>query len=183
MKVVKKVLTDAYILKPSIFNDERGYFYESFNHKLLCSLIKKDINFIQDNQSLSSKWVLRGLHFQKSPNAQSKLVRVLRGSIYDVAVDLRLDSPTFKKSFAIEISAENKLQFFIPKGFAHGFLSLEDDSIVSYKVDNYYSKNDDGGIKWNDSDLGIVWPECEMIISDKDRSLPHLNDLNLTELQ
>ena len=179
MKVVKKVLTDAYILEPSIFNDERGYFYESFNQKVFCSLIEKNINFVQDNQSLSSKGTLRGLHFQKSPNAQSKLVRVVQGSIYDVAVDLRVDSPTFKKSFAIEISAENKLQFFIPKGFAHGFLSLEDNSIISYKVDNYYSKNDDGGIKWNDFDLDLNWPKGEKTLSSKDLNLPNLSDLEI----
>ena len=133
MEIVEKVLTDAFVLKPKVFKDDRGYFYESFNEKVFESLSGIKVNFIQDNQSFSSKGTLRGLHFQKGNAAQAKLVRVTKGSAYDVAVDLRPDSPTFKQWHSIELSADNHLQFFIPRGFAHAFIALEDNTIFQYK--------------------------------------------------
>ena len=182
MEIVEKVLTDALILKSRVFKDERGYFYESFNEKVFESLTGLKINFIQDNQSFSSKGTLRGLHFQKGSDAQAKLVRVTKGSAYDVAVDLRPGSPTFKQWYGVELSDENHLQFFIPRGFAHAFIALEDNTIFQYKVDNYYSGVNDGGVIWNDEELAITWPELELELSEKDKNLPKLNQLNLNTL-
>ena len=182
MEIVEKVLTDAFVLKPSVFKDDRGYFYESFNEKVFESLTGVKVDFIQDNQSYSSKGTLRGLHFQIGLAAQAKLVRVTKGSAYDVAVDLRPDSPTFKQWYGIELSAENHLQFYIPRGFAHAFVALEDDTIFQYKVDNYYSGVNDGGIIWNDNELAITWPELKLELSEKDKNLPKLNQLNLNTL-
>jgi dTDP-4-dehydrorhamnose 3,5-epimerase len=182
MKIVEKVLKDAFVLKPRVFNDDRGHFYESFNEKIFESLTGIKMNFIQDNQSYSSKGTLRGLHFQTGDAAQAKLVRVTKGSAYDVAVDLRSDSPTFKQWYGVELSEDNHLQFFIPRGFAHAFVALEDDTIFQYKVDNYYSSVNDGGIIWNDEDLAITWPKLELKLSDKDKNLPKLNQLNLNTL-
>ena len=182
MEIVEKVLTDAIVLKPRVFNDDRGYFYESFNEKAFESLSGIKVNFIQDNQSHSSKGTLRGLHFQKGDAAQAKLVRVTKGSVFDVAVDLRPDSPTFKQCYGVEITEENHLQFFIPRGFAHAFVALEDNTIFQYKVDNYYSSEHDGGIIWNDQELAITWPELKLELSEKDRNLPKLNQLNLNTL-
>ena len=178
MEIVEKVLTDAFVLKPRVFEDERGYFYESFNEKVFESLSGIKVNFIQDNQSHSSKGTLRGLHFQKGGAAQAKLVRVVKGSAYDVAIDLRPDSPTFKQWYSIELSAENHLQFFIPRGFAHAFVALEDNTIFQYKVDNYYSSVNDGGVIWNDEELAITWPELKLELSAKDKKLPKLNQIN-----
>ena len=182
MEIVEKVLTDAIVLRPRVFEDERGYFYESFNEKVFESLVGIKVNFIQDNQSYSSKGTLRGLHFQKGISAQAKLVRVTKGSAYDVAVDLRPGSPTFKQWYGIELSAENHLQFFIPRGFAHAFVALEDNTIFQYKVDNYYSGVNDGGVIWNDPELAITWPELKLELSEKDKNLPKLNQLNLNTL-
>ena len=182
MELVEKVLTDAFVLKPRVFKDERGYFYEAFNDKVFESLTGKLANFIQDNQSYSSKGTLRGLHFQKRGAAQAKLVRVTKGSVYDVAVDLRPNSPTFKQWYGVELSEGNHLQFFIPRGFAHAFVALEDNTIFQYKVDNYYSGVNDGGIIWNDEELAITWPELELELSEKDKNLPKLNQLNLNTL-
>ena len=182
MEIVKKVLTDAIVLKPRVFNDGRGYFYESFNEKVFESLSGIKVNFIQDNQSLSSKGTLRGLHFQKGDAAQAKLVRVTKGSVFDVAVDLRPASPTFKQCYGVELTEENHLQFFIPRGFAHAFVALEDNTIFQYKVDNYYSSEHDGGIIWSDQELAITWPELKLELSEKDRNLPKLNQLNLNTL-
>ena len=182
METVEKVLTDAFVLKPRVFNDDRGYFYESFNEKVFESLTGVKVDFIQDNQSYSSKGTLRGLHFQKGDAAQTKLVRVTKGSAFDVAVDLRPVSPTFKQWYGVELSEENHLQFFIPRGFAHAFVALEDNTIFQYKVDNYYSKANDGGVIWNDDDLKITWPELNLELSEKDRNLPKLNQLNLNTL-
>jgi len=182
MEVVKKVLTDAFILKPRVFKDERGYFYESFNEKVFESLTGITVNFIQDNQSYSSKGTLRGLHFQTGYAAQAKLVRVTKGLVYDVAVDLRPESPTFKKWYGVELSAENHLQFFIPRGFAHAFIALEDKTIFQYKVDNYFSSVNDGGVIWNDKELAITWPGLNLELSEKDKNLPKLNELNLNTL-
>ena len=182
MEIVENVLTDAFLLKPRVFKDDRGYFYESFNEKVFNSLTGIKVNFIQDNQSYSSKGTLRGLHFQSGPFAQAKLVRVTKGSAYDVAVDLRPDSPSFKQWFAVELTEANYLQFFIPRGFAHAFIALEDNTIFQYKVDNYYSSVYDGGVAWNDKELGITWPELKLELSEKDKKLPKLNQLNLNTL-
>ena len=182
MEIVEKVLTDAFVLKPSVFKDDRGYFYESFNEKVFESLTGVKVDFIQDNQSYSSKGTLRGLHFQKGDTAQAKLVRVTKGSAYDVAVDLRPDSPTFKQWHGFELSEENYLQFFIPRGFAHAFVALEDNTIFQYKVDNYYSSVNDGGVIWNDEELAITWPKLQLELSEKDRNLSKLNQLNLNTL-
>ena len=182
MEIVEKVLTDAIVLKPRVFKDERGYFYESFNEMVFESLTDIKLNFIQDNQSYSSKGTLRGLHFQTGDAAQAKLVRVTKGSAYDVAVDLRPGSPTFKQWHGVELSAENHLQFFIPRGFAHAFVALEDNTVFQYKVDNYYSNVNDGGVIWNDDELAITWPKLKLELSDKDKNLPKLNQLDLNTL-
>jgi len=182
MKIVEKVLTDAFVLKPSVFNDDRGYFYESFNDKAFEAFSGVKVDFIQDNQSYSSKGTLRGLHFQAGGAAQAKLVRVTKGSAYDVAVDLRPGSQTFKQWYGIELTEENHLQFFIPRGFAHGFVALEDNTIFQYKVDNYYSSVHDGGLIWNDKELAVKWPELKLELSEKDKNLPKLNQLNLNTL-
>ena len=182
MEVVKRVLTDAFVLKPRVFKDDRGYFYESFNEKLFQSLLGIKVNFIQDNQSYSSQGTLRGLHFQTGDAAQAKLVRVTNGSAYDVAVDLRPGSPSFKHWYGVELSEENHLQFFIPRGFAHAFVALEDNTIFQYKVDNYYSGVNDGGIIWDDEELDINWPELKLEMSEKDKNLPKLNKLNFNTL-
>mgnify|MGYP001064740336 FL=1 len=182
MKIVKKVLTDAIVLKPRVFKDDRGYFYESFNNRNFESLSGIEVNFIQDNQSYSSKGTLRGLHFQTGDAAQAKLVRVTKGSAFDVAVDLRPDSPTFKQWHGVKLSEENHLQFFIPRGFAHAFVALEDNTVFQYKVDNYYSSVNDGGVIWNDDELGITWPKLKLELSEKDKNLPKLNQLNLNTL-
>ena len=182
MELVEKVLTDAFVLKPRVFKDERGYFYESFNEQVFESLTDLKVNFIQDNQSRSAEGTLRGLHFQKGDAAQAKLVRVTKGSAFDVAVDLRPHSPTFKQWYGVELTEENHLQFFIPRGFAHAFVALEDDTIFQYKVDNYYSGVNDGGVIWNDQELAITWPEIKLELSEEDKNLPKLNQLNLNTL-
>ena len=182
MEVVEKVLTDAFVLRPRVFKDNRGYFYESFNEKVFESLTGTKVTFIQDNQSVSSKGTLRGLHFQMGSAAQAKLVRVTKGSAFDVAVDLRPNSSSFKKWFGVELSEENHLQFFIPRGFAHAFVALKENTIFQYKVDNYYSSIHDGGVIWNDEELNIKWPKLALELSEKDKQLPKLNQLNLNNL-
>ena len=182
MEIIEKVLIDALVLKPRILDDERGYFYESYNERVFESLLQTKIDFIQDNQSYSSKGTLRGLHFQTGEAAQAKLVRVTKGLVYDVAVDLRPKSPTFKLWHGVELSAENHLQFFIPRGFAHAFVALEHNTVFQYKVDNYYSNKNDGGVIWNDEELAITWPELKIELSDKDKNLPKLDQLNLNTL-
>jgi dTDP-4-dehydrorhamnose 3,5-epimerase len=182
MEIVEKVLTDAIVLKPKLFEDDRGYFYESFNERIFHSLAGIEVNFIQDNQSYSSRGTLRGLHFQTGNASQSKMVRVAKGSAYDVAVDLRPDSPTFKQWYGVELSEENHLQFFIPRGFAHAFVALEDNTVFQYKVDNYYSSLNDGGVIWNDQELNIAWPNLKLELSEKDKNLPKLNQINLNDL-
>ena len=178
----KKSINGCYHIKPRVFKDDRGYFYESFNERVFESLAGMNTNFIQDNQSSSSRGTLRGLHFQTGSSVQAKLVRVIKGTVYDVAVDLRPDSPTFKQWYGVELSEENDLQFFIPRGFAHAFVALEDNTIFHYKVDNYYSSENDGGIRWNDEELSITWPELKLELSEKDKNLPRLNQLNLNTL-
>jgi dTDP-4-dehydrorhamnose 3,5-epimerase len=182
MEIVERVLGDAFVIKPSVFVDGRGYFFESFSERLFESISGIKVNFIQDNQSYSSKGVLRGLHFQTGAAAQAKLVRVTKGSAYDVAVDLRPNSPTFKQWHAVVLSEDNHLQFFIPRGFAHALVALEDSTVFQYKVDNYYSNVNDAGVIWNDEDLCIAWPNIKLVLSGKDKNLPKLNQLDLTNL-
>jgi dTDP-4-dehydrorhamnose 3,5-epimerase len=165
------------IIEPSVFLDERGYFCETFHHEKYN--LPDAFPFVQDNEAKSSKGVLRGLHFQKGEHAQGKLVRVVTGSVYDVAVDLRSGSPSFGKSYGILLSGDNKKQLWVPRGFAHGYLVLEDDTIFSYKCDNYYHKAAEGGLKYDDPALNISWPSTghSFIISDKDLHLPVLENL------
>ena len=173
MNIKTTTLEGCLIIEPKVFDDERGYFFESFHQQKFQKLTGLKTQFVQDNQSMSQRGVLRGLHFQKGKFAQSKLVRVIKGSVLDVAVDLRKDSSTFGKHFSIILSEKNKLQLFIPRGFAHGFVVLEDDTIFSYKCDNYYNKSAEGGVVYNDKDLHIDWMlnEEEMILVEKDKLL------------
>jgi dTDP-4-dehydrorhamnose 3,5-epimerase len=170
MNLIATEIPDLWILEPKVFYDERGFFSESYNQKTLESL-GINYQFIQDNHSASTYGVLRGLHYQKAPYAQTKLVRVVKGAVIDVAVDLRKGSPTFLKSFAIELSEENKKQLLIPQGFAHGFVVITPKAEFLYKCDNYYNKESEGGIIFNDPSLNIDWgiPESDIILSDKDR--------------
>lgn len=176
MKVTKTKLEGCFIIEPTIFDDGRGYFFESFNKRTFKEQTGIDVEFVQDNQSMSQRGVLRGLHFQKGKFAQAKLVRVIKGRVLDVAVDIRPKSPTYGKSFSIELSEENKMQLYIPKGFAHGFSVLEDDTIFSYKCDNYYNKESEGGVIYNDSSLNIDWnlDKEEILLSEKDKKLPKM---------
>ncbi|MDR2383166.1 MAG: dTDP-4-dehydrorhamnose 3,5-epimerase [Prevotellaceae bacterium] len=170
----------AFLLKPKVFGDSRGYFFESFNAKEF-EAATGSVNFVQDNESKSSAGVLRGLHFQKGDYAQAKLVRVIKGAVLDVIVDIRPDSPTFGKHFSVELTEENKLQLFLPRGMAHGFVVLENDTVFAYKVDNIYSPENESGIIFNDPDLSINWqlPESSLILSEKDKKLLPLNQLKL----
>ncbi|RCW93572.1 dTDP-4-dehydrorhamnose 3,5-epimerase [Winogradskyella arenosi] len=171
-------LEGCYILQPNIFTDKRGYFIESFSQQTFNSLLGLEVNFVQDNESKSSKGVLRGLHYQLGAHAQAKLVRVVKGAVLDVAVDIREDSKTFGQYVAVELTEANKTQLFVPRGFAHGFIVLEDETIFSYKCDNYYNKASEAGIIYNDDDLNIDWqlPSTDFILSDKDLILPKLKD-------
>ncbi|MFA7272746.1 MAG: dTDP-4-dehydrorhamnose 3,5-epimerase [Crocinitomicaceae bacterium] len=162
-------LKGLFILEPKVFGDERGYFYESFNQQEFNEKIGKEYLFVQDNQSLSSKNVVRGLHFQKPPFDQGKLVRVVQGSVLDVALDIRKDSPTYGKHFSILLSAENKKQFWVPPGFAHGFATLEDQTIFQYKCTNFYQPSSEDCVLWNDSDLNIDWQLEQTLVSEKDK--------------
>ena len=180
--IVKETnLEGCFIIKPKVIQDKRGYFLESFNQAVFKEGLNRDINFVQDNESYSSKGVLRGLHYQKGDYAQAKLVRVIKGKILDVVVDLRADSPTFTKHMSIELSEDNKTQLFIPRGFAHGFIVLSDTAIFSYKCDNFYNKASEGGVIYNDKDLNIDWKldEKEFIVSEKDLELPTLKEVVL----
>lgn len=172
-------LKGCYLIEPTVFKDDRGYFMESFNAETFQKLTGQEAQFVQDNQSYSIKGALRGLHFQKPPFAQAKLVRVLSGSVMDVAVDIRPESETFGKHIAVELSAENLRQLYIPRGFAHGFVVTSREAVFFYKCDNYYHKPSEGGIIYNDETLGIDWgrPASEFIISDKDLSLPAFSEL------
>lgn len=178
MKIIRTALEGVVIIEPRIFVDTRGYFFESFSHKKFADNVS-DVNFVQDNESLSTHGVLRGLHFQRPPFAQAKLVRAVRGLILDVAVDLRKDSSTFGKHVAVELSDENKRQLFIPHGFAHGLIVLSDDAIVNYKCDNYYNPNSEGSVLWSDPKLNIDWrlPKDEIVLSEKDAISPLLKDI------
>ncbi len=180
MKFIETKLKGCFILEPKIIKDERGYFMESFNEKTFQEGIGQKVTFVQDNQSFSTKGVLRGLHYQCGEHAQAKLVRVLQGEVLDVAVDLRPDSKTYGQYEAVVLSEENQLQFFIPRGFAHGFLVLSETATFFYKCDNLYNKESEAGLIYNDETLNINWnfPFKDLIISDKDLVLPTLQNCN-----
>ncbi len=180
MEYIETAIKGVYIIEPRVFNDARGYFFEAwkqseFNEKI------GPVSFVQDNESKSSKGVLRGLHYQKGSASQAKLVRVIKGCVLDVAVDIRKSSPTFGQHVMVELSEDNKRQFFIPRGFAHGFLVLSEEAIFTYKVDNPYAPQCDAGIRWNDPDLNILWPinPEEVITSEKDLKQPLMKDAEL----
>ena len=178
MIVEKTSIEGCYIIIPRVFSDDRGYFAETFNEKTFQDKTGISPKFVQDNQSKSSTGVLRGLHFQTGAHAQAKLVRVIKGAVLDLCVDLRPDSNTFGDYVSVVLTGENFKQLYVPRGFAHGFLVLEDDTIFSYKCDNFYNKESEGGIIYNDPDINIDWgkPGNQLILSDKDRELPTLKD-------
>ena len=180
MTFTRTAIPDVVIIEPKVHGDSRGYFVETFVSNKLDEFLRYKINFCQDNESKSSKGVLRGLHYQLPPHAQTKLVRVISGRVLDVAVDIRKNSPTFGKYVAVELSGENKKQLLIPRGFAHGFVVLEDDTIFAYKVDNYYSPECDRGIAFDDKNLNIDWilNHNELNLSAKDTKQPKLNETN-----
>lgn len=177
MKFIETEISDVIIIEPSVFIDERGYFLETYNQNKFEEAVGMT-SFIQDNESKSSKGVLRGLHFQKPPFEQAKLVRCIEGEVLDVAVDIRKNSKTYGQHIAVILSGENKRQLFVPRGFAHGFLVLSDNATFAYKVDNTYAPEHDAGIRWNDKGLSIQWSmeENEVTVSDKDALLPILSD-------
>ncbi len=179
MNITETLLNGCYVIEPAVYTDERGLFYESYQKKRFDEKIGLPIEFIQDNHSESRKGTLRGLHFQKGEYAQSKLVRVVKGAVLDVVVDLRKNSETFGEHFKVKLSDKNRKSLFIPKGMAHGFLALEDETIFTYKCDNYYNKESESGVVFNDLDLNIDWEynENEMIISPKDLVLPTFKSL------
>lgn len=180
MKIKETPLIDCYIIEPTIFEDDRGYFFEKFNEKKFEELTGMNGHFVQDNISKSSYGVLRGLHLQKGEHAQAKLVSCLEGRVLDVAVDLRENSPTFGQSFTIELSDENKLQLYVPRGFGHGFSVLSETAVFSYKCDNFYNKDSEGSVLWNDAELNIDWKIAsnEIILSDKDKLSPTFAEKN-----
>ncbi|MGJ0288289.1 dTDP-4-dehydrorhamnose 3,5-epimerase [Aliarcobacter cryaerophilus] len=180
MTFTRTAIPDVVIIEPKVHGDSRGYFVETFVSNKLEEFLGYKINFCQDNESKSSKGVLRGLHYQLPPHAQTKLVRVIHGRVLDVAVDIRKNSPTFGKYVAVELSGENKKQLLIPRGFAHGFVVLEDDTVFAYKVDNYYSPQCDRGIAFDDKNLNIDWilNHNELNLSAKDTKQPKLNETN-----
>lgn len=171
-------LKGCFIIEPKVIHDERGYFMESFNYNTFQNGVGQKVNFVQDNQSFSSKGVLRGLHYQTEQHAQAKLVSVLQGEVLDIAVDIRPESKTFGQYEAILLSGENQKQFFMPRGFAHGFLVLSDTATFFYKCDNFYNKESEGGIIYNDKTINIDWdfPIQELMVSDKDKVLPNLQN-------
>jgi len=177
MEFKETAIKGVYVIEPRVFNDARGYFFEAWKQAEFEEHIGK-VNFVQDNESKSSRGVLRGLHYQKGDYSQAKLVRVIKGCVLDVAVDIRKSSPTYGQHVMVELSDENKRQFFIPRGFAHGFLVMSDEAIFTYKVDNVYAPQADAGIRWNDPDLGIEWPidPKEVLTSEKDLKQPLLKD-------
>ena len=182
MEYKKTTIEGVYIIEPKVFNDARGYFFEAWKKEEFEEHIRK-VEFVQDNESKSSYGVLRGLHYQKGDCSQAKLVRVIKGKVLDVAVDIRKSSPTFGKYVMVELSDENKRQFFIPRGFAHGFLVLSDEAIFTYKVDNAYAPQADAGIRWNDPDINIQWPidPAQVQTSEKDLKQPFLKDAEVFE--
>ena len=177
MKIINTSITGVIIIEPRLFSDERGYFFESFNQKEFEKNVCKTV-FVQDNESKSSYGVIRGLHYQKPPFAQSKLVRVIKGAVLDVAVDIRKGSPTFGHHVAVELTEDNHRQFFIPRGFAHGFSVLSEEVVFQYKCDNFYAPQSEGALAWDDPDLGIDWrvPANEIVLSEKDKYHERLRD-------
>jgi dTDP-4-dehydrorhamnose 3,5-epimerase len=177
MKIKETPLKNAYILTPKVFRDDRGYFFESFNEETTKHSILNNYKWVQENESKSTKGVLRGLHFQKGEYAQAKLVRVIVGEVFDVAVDLRKESPTYGKWHGEILTENNKKQFLVPRGFAHGFIVISEVAIFSYKCDNFYSPENDSGIIYNDTDLAINWPEIDtpFELSEKDKNLDSFN--------
>lgn len=176
MEIISTEIRDLLIIKPDVFADDRGYFFESYNKEKFAD---KGIttSFVQDNESKSKKGVLRGLHYQKKPFAQGKLVRVIQGAVLDVAVDIRIGSPTFGSWASIELTGENKLMYWIPEGFAHGFLTLKDDTIFTYKCTGVYNKASEASIRWNDPDLAINWGITDPVLSEKDKISPFFNQI------
>lgn len=181
MKILETIFEDCYLIQNEVFKDGRGTFQEAYNKESFENLTGIKVDFVQDNLSTSRKGVLRGLHFQKEPHAQAKLIRVLKGEVLDVVVDLRKNSKTFGQHYKMQLNAEMDVSFFMPKGMAHGFLSLSDEVIFHYKCDSYYSPNTESGIVFNDPDLAIDWGYSidKLILSEKDRHLPTFNSLNL----
>ncbi|MGL4853619.1 MAG: dTDP-4-dehydrorhamnose 3,5-epimerase [Phocaeicola sp.] len=178
MKVIETALEGVVIIEPRVFTDERGYFFESFSARGFNEQVR-EVKFVQDNESKSSYGVLRGLHFQRPPHAQSKLVRVVKGAVLDVAVDIRQGSPTYGQHVAVELTEANKRQLFIPRGFAHGFVVLSEEVIFQYKCDNFYAPECEGAVRWNDPALGIDWqvPMEKVVLSGKDQVSPLLSEL------
>ena len=178
MKLIKTHIEGVTVIEPKVFSDSRGCFFESFSERDFAEEVGP-VRFVQDNESRSVYGVIRGLHFQKPPHAQAKLVRVVKGKVLDVAVDLRKDSPTFGQHVAMELSDENRRQMFIPRGFAHGFSVLSEEAVFQYKCDSYYAPESEGSLAWNDPDLNIDWnvPAGSEILSDKDRMNPRLKDI------
>lgn len=179
MKVIETAIPDVFIFEPIVFGDERGFFFESFNHKIFEDAIGRAIDFVQDNHSKSSKNVLRGLHYQDAPYAQGKLVRCVVGEVFDVAVDIRKNSSTFGQWIGVNLSADNKRQLWIPEGFAHGFVTLTDTAEFLYKASNYYSPKHERSIIWNDPSININWPvkNADVILSNKDKIAKYLFSL------
>lgn len=180
MEVIKTNIEGVFIIEPKVFKDSRGYFFESFSQREFDEKVRP-ITFVQDNESMSSYGVMRGLHFQRPPFTQSKLVRCVKGAVLDVAVDIRKGSPTYGQHVAVELTEDNHRQFFVPRGFAHGFAVLSDEAIFQYKCDNYYAPQSEGAIAWDDPDLGIDWrvPTENRILSEKDAHHPRLKDAEL----
>lgn len=180
MKMTRTDIEGLVVIEPRVFGDSRGYFFESFSQREFEKEVGQ-VRFVQDNESKSSYGVVRGLHFQKPPHTQSKLVRVVKGRVLDVAVDLRRDSKTYGKYFSVELTEENHLQLFIPKGFAHGFAVLSDEAVFQYKCDEFYAPESEGAIAWNDPDIGVDWqiPEDKVILSEKDKKHPSFKDLDV----
>jgi len=178
MKIIPAAIADVLIIEPTVFGDSRGYFFESFNARAFAEQTGVEVNFVQDNESLSTYGVVRGLHFQKPPHAQAKLVRVVQGAVLDVAVDLRRNSPTFGQHVAVELTGENHRQIFIPRGFAHGFSVLSEKVLFQYKCDNYYMPQSEGALAWDDPMLAIDWhiPPDRVMLSAKDRCHPSMKD-------
>jgi len=178
MEVIKTEIEGVFIIEPRVFGDARGYFFESFNAKEFAEKTGLQPNFVQDNESMSHYGVLRGLHFQQPPYAQSKLVRVVKGRVLDVAVDIRVGSPTYGKYVSVELTEDNHRQFYMGKGFAHGFSVLSEEVIFQYKCDEFYAPQSEGAIAWNDPDLAIDWriPNDKVLLSEKDRQHPFLRD-------
>ena len=177
MNIIKTDIPEVVVVEPKVFGDNRGYFFESFSERDFAAAVR-EVRFVQDNESLSCYGVVRGLHFQKPPHAQSKLVRVVKGRVLDVAVDIRKGSPTFGKHVAVELSEENRRQMFIPRGFAHGFAVLSEEAVFQYKCDDYYAPETEGAIAWDDPDIGIDWriPADKVVLSPKDADHPNLRE-------